>query len=390
MPNTPVTHREAARRGARPGEVTFRLPQVLLALAVVVVAYGGYRLYWVARVHMELDAIRDAGFPATLDEFNEALPPLEGPNAADLVSRAANASHDGGNTGWWPLFRGPAWPESVLEADFTEPLEHYLDENRQAIALLYEAASLGDARFDTSQAEVPGRSRPAYLMHVVRGANQLAMEAVAHAYRDRPEAAADALLASIAIGQTLRHEPSIIAQQVRCAAIQQSISALEWILPLVDLDAATAGAIREALVEVENPEPIQLAYVGTRCLGAWYYNLPIERQLVILGSNGAYPMLRHAYYRYGGIIEQDLLRFYESMNEFVHLAGLPPADRFAAFQIVFAKSAEIPARYPASAAYFRAMPHVIPEATDLIARARAARVLLALDASIVATGSAPD
>ncbi len=390
MSNTPVTHREAALNGARPGEVTFRLSQVLLVLAVVAVAYGGYRLYWLSQVHSELDAIRDAGCPATFDEFNDALPSLDGPNVADLVSRAADASYDGGDSGWWPLFRGPAWPQSAFESGLTEPLEHYLERNRQAIELFYEAASVGDARYDTSQADVPGRSRPAYLMHVVRGANLLAMEAVAHAYRNRPQAAADALLASIAIGQTLRHEPSIIAQQVRCAAIQQSVMAFEWVLPLVDLDTATAGAIQKALVEVENPEPIQLAYVGTRCLGAWFYNLSFERQLVILGSDDAYPMIRHAYYRYGGVIERDLLRFYETMGEYVSLAALPPAERYVAFERAFAKSTEIPSRYPASSAYFRAMPHLIPEATDLIARARAARVLLAIDRYFTETGSAPD
>ena len=65
----------------------------LVPVGIVLVLLGGcvgYRVYLRVRINAELQAIRDAGHPVTLEELNAFYPQPEGENAADLLVQAAD------------------------------------------------------------------------------------------------------------------------------------------------------------------------------------------------------------------------------------------------------------------------------------------------------------
>ena len=57
-------------------------------IAVIVLAFVGRQLYFRSKINAELDAIRKAGFPVTLQELNDYYPVPQGENAADVYAQA--------------------------------------------------------------------------------------------------------------------------------------------------------------------------------------------------------------------------------------------------------------------------------------------------------------
>ncbi len=385
-PHTPVETDSHDDR--RPGEVHIRPVHALVLLATLALAYGGFRVYLTYEITSDVDAIHAAGYPATLDELDAVSPPIEGKNAADLVRAAADYMVDTpADFGWFPMFTGANW--TAWDSNRIAALERYLDQNRNALETLYRASTIEPARYASSFGGVPNGGEMVHLRQVLKGSNLLAMDAVLRACQGRGAESARALTASLRIAQTLQAEPSMTSQLIRFTAIQQSVQGLEWMLPHVDLDTDARRDISRELVLLEDATPVARAYVAARCLGMWFYDLPFDRQLVVLGARGSHPELRHFVYRYSGQLELDLLCFYKYMGRFVSLCFLPATQRIDDFDSLVVETRQLPSYYVGSALYFRSMPNLIREFTDLTARARAARTILAIDAYHADHGSMP-
>ncbi len=121
-------------------------------VGVIVLGLAGVHLYFRSKINAELDAIRKAGFPVTLQELNDYYPVPQGENAAAVYTQAFAkfAEADTPLEDKLPVFgegRLPPRGEPMSE-DMKTDISAYLAANAQALELLHKAASIKGCRFD--------------------------------------------------------------------------------------------------------------------------------------------------------------------------------------------------------------------------------------------------
>ena len=196
-----------------------RWPWVLLALMLVVaVPLGIVRYTLHRRVVVELARIRAAGYPTTLAELDAWYPTPTDANAADVYLEAFDAyvsdeeleallPHFSMNVDW------PA-PDEPIPAEMLTAMEAYLAKNAEALALLVEAASIPECRYPVDLREGLDVRLP-HLIELRTGTELLALQASVAAERSEGESVVGSIRATLALAESLKHEPILISQLVR-------------------------------------------------------------------------------------------------------------------------------------------------------------------------------
>ena len=120
-------------------------------LAVLLLAWGIFRIVLRVKINAELDRIRAEGYPATVEELAARYPPpAPGENAADLYRQAmaVAVTDDAAYEGLHllseedlPARAKPLSPETVAR------LERLAEDNSEALRLIYEASAMKECRF---------------------------------------------------------------------------------------------------------------------------------------------------------------------------------------------------------------------------------------------------
>ena len=120
----------------------------LYALLVLAVAFSIFRYTVHRRVVNQINAIRDAGYPVTLEELDAWYEMPEGKNAADVYLRAFAAFPTDRITKGIPVVGTVEGYElgQPLNEEMASRIEAYLVEHTVAISLLEEAALIETCR----------------------------------------------------------------------------------------------------------------------------------------------------------------------------------------------------------------------------------------------------
>ena len=187
----------------------------------------------------KLDAIRQTGYPVTLAELNDwyAEPPA-GENAASIYAEAFDAL-------------------APLEA--TSPA--FLAQNKKALELFHQAASLKKCRYPT---DLTGGAKTVlpHLAKLRKGAQLLSQEASSLAAKGQMDLAAQSLLDGLCLARSLEDEPILLSHLIGIAAENVMESGLESILNWKGFSEGQLALLQVAFHQAENGLPLTRSLAG--------------------------------------------------------------------------------------------------------------------------------
>jgi hypothetical protein len=127
-----------------------------------------------------------------------------------------------------------------------------------------------------------------HLIKIKRAAQFAELKATLSADDHQPEAAADTLLVSLAVAQSLKEEPLLISQLVRDACFAIETSSLQNVVNSVALSSADLGRLSAAFAKAESAEVagegFTRAFVGERASSLTFCDLPPDKLKDMLKS----------------------------------------------------------------------------------------------------------
>lgn len=284
-------------------------------VAAIVLGFVGMHLYFRSKINAELDAIRKAGFPVTLQELSAYYPVPQGENAAAVYTQAFAKFADTPKDENLPVVgegrlppRGDPLPEEMKTR-----ISAYLAANAEALELLHKAAAIDGCRFDLDFS-LGFEMRLPHFAKLRQAARLLELQALMKAEGGKPDEAAMAIADSLSAARALQNEPLLISHLVRMAVISMSTGTLERVLSRTILGDQQLTALSRAIASQENPEDLILGLAGERCFGEdafAHHKVP--------GENNPIPF--HFLWNWSGLKAKDHLEYLRLMAGVVRVAG---------------------------------------------------------------------
>ena len=358
----------------------------------LVLGYTAFRLVLRHRVHERIQAIRDAGYPATLEELDEWYEQRpSGQNAADIYSEAFGrlvkpAGEEVGNLPWVGEAMPPR-PGATLPPEMAAAVREHLEANREALQLLHEGASVERCRYPIHMADGVKCAMP-HLTSIREGTDLLSLAAWEYAVAGEPAAAAKALKSSFVLANSLGSEPFLISQNVRYKANAIAVSALQHVIDRTVLPAEALGTLKEALQRVSHPG-VELDRV-----------LNAEKLFVLDAAHSDYLALVRALsewqilaYRASGVLDQDALYCLQVVDKVIDACDKPFPQRLQGSRDVMSEAERRVSRrpwfHPLATVALPSFEHIFVDKAAHLARLRSARTGLAVERFRLGEGGLP-
>lgn len=283
---------------------------LLLVLCVLALALFAIRNLATIDKDPTFVAIRQAGYPVTLQELDDFYSPVpENENAALLYQQAFSLGLFTNNppdlTSNFSLARGKPMPEKDRAILFG-----FLATNAAAWELFYSATNRPGSRYSLDMrqgAQVSLTNLP----HVKATTTLLSLEALAHASNGESNQTYAALNAAASAADSIREEPLLISFLVRIACSAIVAKRVEQCLNLVPLDEGQLRSLQERFAAVDDPRWAARALAGERAAGISYFMDPqAQRSLLTQPGASGTPnalaaQLAFAAYRMSGLMRKD-------------------------------------------------------------------------------------
>jgi hypothetical protein len=375
---------------------TRRLPRwakiaiiVILALAAIILAPQVYVRY---RIRQELDAIRKAGYPVTLEELDRWIPAPTGANAADVYQQAfAKFARTPGDANL-PIVGTARLPElgEPLPEEMQEAIADYLKANADALALLHKAAGIPECQFPSSVSAGSFAARPE-LTSIRQAARLLYLEALARAEAGDAPGAAQSVEDMLAMSASLRQDPTMISRLVRVAVNAIAMVTLERVLSRTPVTDQTLRSLAERQMRSEDLEGLPAILAAERCTGYDFLSRQDISQLTLYaGVTSRRLTLLQFLYRFGGAKTPDLLEFLRLSREWVTASQEPLPQRMDASKALASKVAKLPEYRIGTKALLSISDRFLLEDARGVARLRCARAAMAVERYRNAKGTLPE
>ncbi len=366
-------------------------------IAVIVLALVGRHLYYRSKINAELDAIRKAGFPVTLQELSDYYPVPQGQNAAYVYSYAFSYYDDKPASN--PTLDKPPLPVvgtgklpprgEPLPQDMQAAVSAYLTSNAQALDLLHKAAAIEGCRFDLDWMQGFDMRLP-HLANLRQAARLLELQALMKVEQGKPDEAAVALEASFAVAHALRNEPILVSQLVRLAVDSISVAALERVLSRTALTDKQLTDLSTRIVTEDALEPFQRGMAGERCTGHNAFLSGIWRGAFQTNGETVGSTVSAVFYGLSGMEAQDELMYLNLMSDAVNIGAGTTKDMRERSIALDKKIAQVPKTCFFTRIFVPALPHAYEEQLKSFARLRAAHAAIAVERFRMANGRLPD
>ncbi len=299
---------------------------LLVLLAMLAVAFGVFRVAVRAKVQRRIAAVRAAGYPTTWAELDAwyTVPPYAD-NAADYITGALSFLYvpTGEEAEGVPHFHSqttlPARAQP-LDEQMRAKVASLLEENRKALELLHDAASIPNCRYGIDLSRGNAVQTP-HFGPLRDAARLLMLEAVLSAAQDDSESATQAVVSGYGLARSLLREPLLISQLVRNACSNLASQALEHVVNRVELGDAQLARIEEALLASYDPNAMVRALAGERCFMLGSVDDPRAA-----GMNGPPVALWHLSGALG-LLDLGLIRSLDHMSAHMEIAQSVPHHR---------------------------------------------------------------
>ena len=229
-----------------------------------------YRYSLSQRVQAELDRIRADGHPVTLAELNDwYTTPPPGENAADLYARAFAAYvRDEALEKRIPHLN-PELDElphgKLLPLDSIMAMGQYLKKNERARGILHDAARKKFCRFPVDFEEGLVQVHLKHLGELRQGAKLLDIESWVRVHEGNTQKAVDAIIAMLALADSIREEPHLISYEVRLSIYHLINKAIERMIDHVDLSDEQLASLVAKMQVIDFRRGLIRAAIGERC-----------------------------------------------------------------------------------------------------------------------------
>ncbi len=241
----------------------------LTGLVVLLLAFAIFRFAVYQRVQTRLNAIRDAGYPITLEELDAWYAYPDGPNAADVYQKAFDAYvGDEEIEETLPIFNPDIKlppPVEPLPDEMVQLIEDYLADNAEAIALLEDAALIDTCRFPIDLKGEYIRVLLPHLGQLRRGARTLRLQSMIDADRGNYDLATQRCITITALARSLKNEPiplsSLVSMNIQVMAYDQ----IEILINRHNLDEDQLLSLSDAIETADFDKMLLRAMVGEWC-----------------------------------------------------------------------------------------------------------------------------
>ena len=217
----------------------------------------------------EIASIRAKGFPATSADLAASYPAaLDGRDGAADYRKSLNAIRDAARKGRQgdvtaELNKTPK--QALMASALLDGMKAYLEENRDLLRLLHEAANRPPGRYPLDFAKGIQVSLP-HLAPLRDAVRLLRIEALAAAAEGDTARAVDAVRAALAAADSVRQEPTMISQLVRVACHETTVDAVNRMLNLCAFSESELAQLHDFLRDSEEPDALTRALAGERAL----------------------------------------------------------------------------------------------------------------------------
>jgi len=314
-------------------------------LCSLIIGFGVFRVVMRTGVDGRIEAIHEAGYPATLSELDEwyTLPPFA-ENAADRITQAFAYLQlpQGQARENVPLLGNAKLPPRGrrLDENTVASIGKVLQDNEAAIKLLRQGAAMPHCRYGVDFTAGHACLLP-HIEHFKNATRLLCLEAVWGAEQGESQRAADAIVTSLRMADSLTKEPLLLSQLVRQSSRSLTLSTLEFLLNQMSLEEKQLAQLERVLVAGHDPNAIVRALAGERCFGHAAFLDPGAVGLSTTSGMRTPVAILVGCQRAVGLHDASWTIYLDLMDEYIQAAQLPPWQRQEAAEVVEAKTAAV-------------------------------------------------
>ncbi len=303
-----------------------------ILVCVLLITSGALRVTRRMELHARIEAVRAGGYPVTLAELNAWYrTPAAGENAADFVVPALERLR-------WPQGQEkeqlPGLEARSLLAR-TQPLDDrtrsaiskLLDKNAAALSLLEQGSLVTHCRYPVDftrdrDMRLPDTSE----FHLI--VSLFCLKAILDAEQAEAGAAADATICAYRLADSLAGDPALVPQMVRGICQQRATTTLERVLSRVSLDAGHLEQLEQALTAACDPNTLERAFVGERCVMLDNFHKPID--FAAVRRSEELSLVRFQMARASGGLDSAKTRYLDLIDRYIEVTRLPIHERVRA------------------------------------------------------------
>ncbi len=299
------------------------------------------RWHWRHEFHQRIEAIRAAGYPATLEELDAWYKrPEAGANAADWILGAAAVHQKPPEDDWRSLQRIIFSQDSErpdlaqpLASDLMDLLEQYIRANDAALESLHEASTIEECRYPIDLSNTNFVVSHGYAVR--DGVMLLCLEAVLWAERGDFEAAVHAITTALHVADSLDKEPVMLSRLLRMVGLRSVAVTLERILNRVELTDRQIETLRGAFRDLDIRGGLSRALAGERCSGRVLFDHPESADPSMFKDLPPVPVLE----AYGalGLAAREGTIYLDFAQECIRIASLPVSQHRVAIEAAEAR-----------------------------------------------------
>ena len=308
---------------------------LLLLLFVLLRISGGYKL------KKRLQALQSRGHPVTLEDLERSYSlPAGAQNAADVYLAAFS------NYKKWdrdamraiPITGRASMPARTepLDAPTRQQVNRFLSDNKQALSLLYKAASIEHCRYpdDLTPVSNPIRYRRFDLGNDVRTAAQLLRLEALNASENKDF---DKFLASISTSLALARSlngPLMIHRSTHDTVLRGTYRSIERAINRTLLTDEQLLRLSVLIKESDNDKGFKRALLTEQCLGLHKFIAPLSEVSVRIGEQEKSLLRKLIISRILGLNSRHALGYIDLMQKSIDALELPDPDRLKAFEAI--------------------------------------------------------
>jgi hypothetical protein len=300
-------------------------------LLLLLLTFAIFRFVVYQRVQNRLNAIRDAGYPVTLEELDAWYPYPDGPNAADVYQQAFEAFV--GNEVFektLPVIRSGldlTKPGKKMPADVAERVAYYLEQNAEAIGMLKEAATIGECRFPIDLTEGLGAELPH--LHPFHHSKELLQLQIAYDIdRDDFNSAVEHCRLLFQVANSLENEPVLLTALGVPSCREVGLETLGWILQSGGASDDHISVLRHSMPPQSIEDVITRSFIGEKCIGNAIFEKPIEA--MDLDPSDRTGIVRVRLWQASGVMDLDQAYYLDFIQKYIDLVEQPRWPSFAA------------------------------------------------------------
>lgn len=263
--------------------------------------------------------LKAEGYPVTVEELEKLYAiPETAENAANLILDAATNHKEPNDYNLIPIDGKAKLPTRTepLSDKIVNAVSDYINDNHVALDLLHKAALLQYSRYPANPGQEPK------VIDVIKMVKLLNIEALLYAENNNAKAAAESIIASLNIADSVTKYPYIVCQLVNISSQETTVSTLERIINRVDFNDEQLEMLYREITEKQNLSGLSYGFLGELCNSIIEYE-NINNQQKNNTSVNQYPRVINLLYNALGITRRNATFYFDLMKKYIEAGKLP-------------------------------------------------------------------